>query len=216
MGQPDGAGEAGDTPEVSRGYAHYVLAILFLVYVFNFIDRQVLSILLEPIKEDLGVSDTFMGFLTGFAFVFFYTFAGIPIAGWADRGSRRGIIALGLLVWSSMTALSGMARSGFQLALARIGVGVGEAAGTPPAHSLLSDYFPPERRATALALYAMGIYVGVAAAFMGSSWVGSHFGWRTVFWGVGLIGLQAINATDAPTNIQQTPTDPLHSDEKRH
>ena len=189
MEQPEDEAGAGETPEVSRGYSYYVLAILFLVYVFNFIDRQVLSILLEPIKEDLGVSDTFMGFLTGFAFVFFYTFAGIPIAGWADRGSRRGIIALGLLVWSSMTALSGMARSGFQLALARIGVGVGEAAGTPPAHSLLSDYFPPERRATALALYAMGIYVGVAAAFMGGGWVGSHFGWRTVFWGVGLIGL---------------------------
>ena len=173
----------------SLGYARYVLGVLFLVYVFNFIDRQVLSILLEPIKADLGVSDTFMGFLTGFAFVFFYTFAGIPIAGYADRGSRRGIIALGLLVWSSMTAFSGLARSGFQLALARIGVGVGEAAGTPPAHSLLSDYFPPERRATALAIYAMGIYIGVAAAFMGGAWVGSQFGWRTVFFAVGLVGI---------------------------
>ena len=145
MELPQRAEGSGATPEVSKSYARYVLAILFLVYVFNFIDRQVLSILLEPIKEDLGVSDTFMGFLTGFAFVFFYTFAGIPIAGLADRGSRRGIIALGLLVWSGMTALSGMAQSGLQLALARIGVGVGEAAGTPPAHSLLSDYFPPER-----------------------------------------------------------------------
>ncbi len=190
MEQPaDEPASAVEAPPVSPGYARYVLGLLFVVYVFNFIDRQVMSILLEPIKQDLGVSDTFMGFLTGFAFVFFYTFAGIPIAGWADRGSRRGIIAVGLVVWSSMTAVSGLARTGLQLALARVGVGVGEAAGTPPAHSLLSDYFPPERRATALAIYAMGVYVGVAAAFMGGGWVGSHFGWRTVFIAVGLVGI---------------------------
>lgn len=178
-----------DSPLVSRGYSRYVLGVLFVVYVFNFIDRQVLSILLEPIKNDLGVSDTFMGFLTGFAFVFFYTFAGIPIARYADRGSRRTIIAVGLVVWSSMTAISGLARTGLELALARVGVGVGEAAGTPPAHSLLSDYFPPQRRATALAIYAMGVYIGVAAAFMGGGWVGSQFGWRTVFISVGLVGI---------------------------
>lgn len=178
-----------ETPTVSRAYANYVLGLLFLVYVFNFVDRQVMSILLQPIKEELGVSDTFMGLLTGFAFVFFYTFAGIPIARYADRGSRRTVIAIGLVVWSSMTAVSGLARSGVQLALARVGVGVGEAAGTPPAHSLLSDYFPIERRATALSIYAMGVYVGVAGAFMGGGWVGSNFGWRTVFVTVGLVGL---------------------------
>ena len=103
-------------PRISRGYSNYVLALLFVVYVFNFIDRQVLSILLQPIKEDLGVSDTFMGFLTGFAFVVFYTFAGIPIARIADRTSRRAVIALGLATWSLMTALSGTARMGWQLA----------------------------------------------------------------------------------------------------
>lgn len=177
------------TAPVSPGYSRYVLGLLFLVYVFNFVDRQVMSILLEPIKRDLGVSDTFMGFLTGFAFVAFYTFAGIPIARFADRGSRRGIIALGLVVWSAMTALSGFARTGLHLALARVGVGVGEAAGTPPAHSLLSDYFPPERRATALSIYAMGVYIGVAAAFIGGAWLNQHFGWRTVFFTVGTVGL---------------------------
>ena len=151
MEQTQGEGGSSESePRISRGYSNYVLALLFVVYVFNFIDRQVLSILLQPIKEDLGVSDTFMGFLTGFAFVVFYTFAGIPIARIADRTSRRAVIALGLATWSIMTALSGTARTGWQLAAARVGVGVGEAAGTPPAHSLLSDYFEPSRRATAL------------------------------------------------------------------
>jgi MFS family permease len=176
-------------PAVSQGYSVYVLALLFVVYVFNFIDRQVLSILLEPIKSELGVSDTFMGALTGFAFVFFYTFAGIPIARIADRSSRTAIISLGLLIWSGMTAVSGLARSGWQLAAARIGVGIGEAAGTPPAHSLLSDYFGPERRSTALSIYAMGVYIGVAVAFVGGSWIATHFGWRTVFLTVGLAGI---------------------------
>jgi MFS family permease len=179
----------GGKPQISVGYSRYVLALLFLVYVFNFIDRQVLSILLTPIKEDLGVSDTFMGFLTGFAFVVFYTFAGIPIARLADRTSRRTVIAIGLTVWSVMTAVSGLAQNGFQLALARVGVGVGEAAGTPPAHSLLSDYFGPERRATAMSIYAMGVFVGVAIAFMGGGWIATHFGWRTVFLAVGLVGI---------------------------
>ncbi|MBW2245327.1 MAG: MFS transporter, partial [Deltaproteobacteria bacterium] len=135
-----------------RRYANYVLAILFLVYVFNFIDRTILSILVEDVKRDLGVSDTAMGFLTGIAFALFYTIAGIPIARWADVGVRRSIIALGLLVWSLMTAASGLAQNYGQLVAARIGVGVGEAAGSPPAHSLIADYFPPERRATVLSL----------------------------------------------------------------
>ena len=186
---PGESREAMSEPRISRGYSNYVLALLFVVYVFNFIDRQVLSILLQPIKEDLGVSDTFMGFLTGFAFVVFYTFAGIPIARIADRTSRRAVIALGLATWSIMTALSGTARTGWQLAAARVGVGVGEAAGTPPAHSLLSDYFEPSRRATALSVYAMGVYLGVAAAFMGGSWLATHFGWRSVFLVVGLAGI---------------------------
>jgi MFS family permease len=151
--------------DFSPGYANYVLAVLLVVYIFNFVDRQVLAILLTDIKADLGVSDTALGLLSGPAFAFFYTLAGIPIARWADRGTRRTIVSLGLLVWSGMTALCGVSQNFVQLALARIGVGVGEAAGSPPSHSLISDYFPPERRATALSIYAIGVYVGVMLGY---------------------------------------------------
>jgi MFS family permease len=130
-----------------------------------------------------------MGFLAGFAFALFYTFAGIPIARLADRRSRSGIISLGLLVWTTMTAASGMVQSFWQLAAARVGVGVGEAAGSPPAHSLLTDYFPPERRATALSLYGTGVYVGVAVAFIGGGYIAQEFGWRSVYLSLGLFGL---------------------------
>jgi len=178
---PDSAGE--------RRYANYVLAVLFLVYVFNFIDRTILSILIEDVKRDLGVSDTAMGFLTGIAFALFYTIAGIPIARWADVGVRRSIIALGLLAWSLMTAASGLAQNFTQLVAARIGVGVGEAAGSPPAHSLIADYFPPERRATALSLYSSGIYVGVLFGYLAGGWINEIFGWRQAFFVVGLPGV---------------------------
>jgi len=173
----------------SAAYSNYVLAVLFLVYVFNFIDRQVLGILLDDIKADLQVSDTAMGFLVGFAFVVFYTFAGIPIARWADRSSRRGIIALGLTVWSGMTAVSGLAQNFVQLALARIGVGIGEAAGSPPAHSLIADYFPPQRRATAMSIYAAGVYIGSMIAFLAGGYVKEVLSWRAAFFMVGLPGL---------------------------
>jgi MFS family permease len=182
-------GDGGAGGPISAGYAYYVLVLLFIVYVFNFIDRQVLAILLEAIKKDLGVSDTAMGFLSGLAFALFYTFAGIPIARWADRGSRRSIIALGLGVWSTMTAASGLARNFLQLALARVAVGVGEAAGSPPAHSLIADYFAPERRATALAIYATGVYVGAMLAYVGGGFIVTHFDWRTAFLIVGLPGI---------------------------
>lgn len=172
------------------GYSYYVLAVLFVVYVFNFADRQVLSILIQPIKDDLGVSDTQMGLLAGPAFAFFYTLMGVPIARWADRGSRRNVIVFSLTTWSLMTAASGLARSYGGLALARIGVGVGEAGGTPPSHSLLSDYFPPERRSTALALYGNGIYVGSGLGIMAGGLLHEYFGdWRTAFYAVGLSGL---------------------------
>jgi MFS family permease len=166
-----------------------VLAVLFLVYVFNFIDRQILGILLDDIKADLQVSDTAMGFLVGFAFVVFYTFAGIPIARLADRSSRRTIIAIGLALWSAMTAASGLAQNFLQLALARVGVGIGEAAGSPPAHSLLSDYFAPRRRATALAIYSTGVYVGSMIAFMAGGYVKEVLDWRAAFFLVGMPGL---------------------------
>ena len=189
MAASHGSGQGAEAP-LSRGNANYVLGVLFVVYVFNFIDRQVLSILIDPIKEDLGASDTAMGLLVGLAFAIFYTLAGIPIARWADRGSRRTVIAVSLTLWSLMTAASGLARSFAQLALARIGVGVGEAGGTPPSHALISDYFPPEQRATALALYGNGIYVGAGIGMLAGGLLKEAFGdWRPAFYAVGLAGL---------------------------
>jgi MFS family permease len=176
-------------PAVGGLYAYYVLGVLFVVYIFNFIDRQILAILLQPIKEDLKISDTALGFLTGFAFAVFYTFAGLPLARLADRWVRRSLIALSLVTWSVMTAASGLSRGFTDLALARIGVGIGEAGATPPAHSLLSDYFPPEKRATALALYASGIYVGVGLGFWLGGWINDTYGWRAAFLVVGLPGV---------------------------
>jgi MFS family permease len=129
-----------------------------------------------------------MGLLSGFTFAIFYTLAGIPIARLSDRGSRSAVIAVSLGLWSLMTAATGFAQSFWQLALARIGVGVGEAGGSPPSHSLLSDYFPPERRATALALYANGIYVGAGLAYLLGGWVVTRFDWSTAYLAIGLAG----------------------------
>lgn len=170
-------------------YAWYVLVLLSIAYVMNFIDRQILAMLIEPIKEEFGVSDTAMGFLSGFAFVFFYTFAGIPVARWADRGSRKTIITAAIAIWSAMTALCGMARSFVELALIRVFVGVGEAGGSPPAHSMIADYFPPQRRATALSIYTCGVYVGAALAFLAGGWLVQNYTWRTTFFVVGLPGV---------------------------
>jgi predicted MFS family arabinose efflux permease len=176
-------------PAVGGLYAYYVLGVLFVVYIFNFIDRQILAILLEPIKQDLKISDTALGFLTGFAFALFYAVAGLPLARLADRWVRRSLIAISLVIWSLMTAVSGLARGFTDLALARIGVGIGEAGATPPAHSLLSDYFPPEKRATALAIYACGVPVGVGLGFWLGGWINDAFGWRAAFFVVGLPGV---------------------------
>ena len=140
--------EQSESPVMEQSHARYALGLLVLLYVINYVDRQVLSVLLEPIKQDLGVSDTAMGLLTGLAFALFYTTAGVPIARLADAGTRRNVIVLGVIVWSVMTAVCGAARNFVQLAAARVGVGVGEASLSPAAHSLISDYFPPERRAS--------------------------------------------------------------------
>lgn len=169
-----------------------MLAVLFAVYVFNFVDRQVVAILVGPIQQDLALSDTLMGLLMGLAFALFYTLAGIPIARLADRHSRRNVIAVSLTLWSGLTAATGLAANAWQFALARLGVGVGEAGGSPPSHSMISDYFPPERRATALALYANGIYVGAGLAYLLGGWVVTHFDWRTAFYAVGLAGLPLV------------------------
>jgi MFS family permease len=174
---------------ISSAYANYVLGVLFIVYVFNFVDRQVLSVFIGPIKAEFGASDTQMGLLVGFAFAVLYTFAGIPIARWADRGNRRNIIVLGLTVWSAMTAVCGFSKSYLQLFFARVGVGLGEAAGTPPAHSLISDYFPQHKRATALAIYAAAVHVGAAIAYLGGSYLREHVDWRTAFLVLGVPGM---------------------------
>jgi MFS family permease len=170
-----------------RGW--YALGLLFVVYTINLVDRQILSVLLEPIKAELALSDSALGLLSGIAFALFYSTFGIPIAAWADRGSRRDVIALGLVVWSTATALCGSVRSFAQLFAARMGVGVGEAAGTPPAHSLISDYFPTQWRATALALYSMGGNVGIGLGYLAGGVLGDALGWRHTFLVVGLPGI---------------------------
>jgi len=167
----------------------YVLSMLVVVYTFNFIDRQILSILLEPIKNELQVSDTALGALSGFAFALFYATLGIPIARLADRSSRRNLIAIALTVWSGMTALSGLAQNYWQLLAARIGVGVGEAGCSPPAHSMIADYYPAHQRATALGIYSLGIPVGILFGFIAGGWIEQFFGWRVAFFIVGIPGL---------------------------
>jgi MFS family permease len=170
-------------------YANYVLAVLFVAYVINFVDRQIISILLEPIQRDLGISDSWMGFLTGTVFAIFYATLGIPIARLADLWVRRTIIAIGLALWSAMTVVSGYAQNFTHLALARIGVGVGEASLSPPAHSLIADYFPVEKRATALGVYAMGIHIGILVGLVVGGWLEELWGWRAAFVAVGLPGV---------------------------
>ena len=167
----------------------YVLIILTLVYTFNHIDRQILVILLEPIKSDLGLSDGQLGLLSGLAFAAFYATLGIPIAMWADRGDRRSIIALALTIWSGMTAISGFAQNFWHLLLARMGVGIGEAGGTPPATSMISDLYAPHERATALGIYTTGIGLGILAGFIMGGYVYEAWGWRVAFFVAGVPGL---------------------------
>lgn len=176
-----------NAPDRSR-YSTYVLAVMVLMYTCNYLDRFVLTIMIRDIKADLEISDAMVGFLMGPAFAFFYTIAGLPIARWADKGSRRSIIALGMTLWSGFTALSGLVTSAGQLAVARVLVGVGEAAGAAPAHSLLSDYFPPHRRATALAIFQGGVYFGSMLGLVIGGLLVEPIGWRMTFLAVGLPG----------------------------
>lgn len=177
-----------ENPNYSEKYKAYVLLILTGVYAFNFIDRQILIILQESVKEDLNLSDTQLGLMTGLAFAFFYVTLGIPVARLADRTNRRNVITVSLALWSLMTALSGMAMNFVQMLLARVGVGIGEAGGSPLAHSMISDYFPPEKRATALSIYSTGIYIGIFFGFFAGGWLDENLGWRTAFMVVGLPG----------------------------
>jgi MFS family permease len=180
-----------------------VLGVLVLMNLLNHVDRNIVSVLLEPIRDEFQASDEWMGLLTGMAFMLVHATVGLPIALWADRGSRRTIVALGLAVWSAMTALSGLARSFPQLLALRMGVGIGEAAGTPPSHSMISDYFPPERRATALATQAMGLHAGVAFGYIAAGWLGQYFGWRATMVIVGLPGI--VLALVVATTVKEPP-----------
>ena len=188
----------------STGYAWFVVGLLTLAYVFSFIDRQILNLMVKPIQKDLGISDTGMGLLMGASFAVFYTFFGIPLGRLADTRSRRLIICCGIAVWSLMTAGCGLTKKFWQLALMRMGVGVGEASLSPAAYSLISDYFRPELRSTAISVYSMGIYIGSGLAFILGGLVigftseqesfvvpivGAVRSWQLVFFVVGLPGL---------------------------
>ena len=167
----------------------YAMVVLAVVYMFNFVDRQILSILLPAIRDEFQVGDTVLGLLTGTAFALFYVTLGVPIAQLADRVNRRNLIALAVAVWSGMTALSGLSVTFWQLALARIGVGIGEAGCSPPAHSMIADYYPPERRSSAMGFYTLGISAGVMLAYLAGGWVVENIGWREAFLIVGVPGL---------------------------
>ncbi len=153
-------------PYPSAIYAWYVVVLLLAAYIISFIDRQILALLIDPIKSDLGLSDTGISLLHGFAFAIFYTAMGIPIGRLADHRSRRGIIAVGVFFWSLMTASCGLARNFVHLLIARIGVGVGEASLLPSAYSLISDYFPPEKRSRPISVFALGPFVGAGMAYI--------------------------------------------------
>jgi predicted MFS family arabinose efflux permease len=183
--------EQSDVNNTSNAYRNYVLFVLTLVYAFNFIDRQIIGILSPFIKADLGLDDAQLGWLKGLYFALLYTVLGIPIAWLADRYNRVNIVVISLTLWSGFTALSGMASSFSQLALARIGVGIGEAGGSPPSHSIISDLFPKEKRASALAIYSLGIPFGIMLAFFASAFFlkGGSTDWRVAMLAVGLPGI---------------------------
>ncbi len=176
-------------PHYSAAYLRVALGLLCLVYVVNFVDRQILAILLQSIKQDLGLTDTQLGLLSGTTFGIFYATLGVPIARLADRFSRKWVMTICLVLWSGFTALCGSAGGFLTLLLYRTGVGVGEAGGSPPAHSIISDYFPPERRATALAVFSLGVPLGILVGFLVGGWLDQTLGWRSAFVVVGLPGL---------------------------
>jgi MFS family permease len=185
------AGAARPTADfrVSEGYRWYVVWLLFAVYVLNFVDRQILTILMEPIRKEFQFSDTQLGLLGGLAFAVLYSTLGIPIARLADRRNRVNIISISLFVWSFFTVLTGRAQSFTQLLFARVAVGVGEAGCTPPAYSIISDYFEKKRRTTAISIYTMGIYGGVFVGYLVGALVAEEYGWRTAFYVVGAPGI---------------------------
>lgn len=177
------------TQTPTRAYRGVVLGMLLLVYTFNFLDRQILGILADPIKAELGLTDTQLGALGGIAFALLYSTLAIPLALLADRTSRTWVITVSLGIWSGFTALCGVAGSFWQLFAFRVGVGVGEAGGVAPSYAVISDYFPPDRRARALSIYSLGIPLGSAGGVLLGGYIAQAVEWRTAFLVVGLLGL---------------------------
>ena len=176
-------------PEITERQRGYTLFVLVLVFTSSHVYRQIMGILGQPIKESLMISDTQLGLLTGIMFAFFYATLGMPMAMWADRHNRRNLITFSVFTWSFMTALCGAAQNFMQLLLLRIGVGVGEAGSNPPSHSMIADLYPPERRATAMAIFGTGINWGILIGFLVGGWINEWYGWRTAFVVVGLPGI---------------------------
>ncbi|WP_342728804.1 MFS transporter [Bradyrhizobium sp. B097] len=168
---------------------YYVLALLTIIYALNFLDRTIFNVLIEPIKKEFALSDTTMGLLAGFGFVLFYSLLGIPIARMADRLNRRNIVAIAFAFWSAMTYLCGMASSVTALTMARVGVGIGESAGTPASQSMIADLFDKNERPRALGIYAIGTYLGVFLGYFIGGYVNQNYGWRMAFFTAGLPGI---------------------------
>lgn len=185
------APEVGSQVAFAPRYRAYILGLLALAYALNFMDRNLLGILLPQIKEELGLVDWQLGVLGGIAFAFFYATLGLPIARWADRGNRVTIIASAISVWSLMTAVCGMVGNFWQLFFARAGVGIGEAGCTPPAHSIIGDLYEPKRRASAMGFYQLGATVGGALGMFLGGWLAMSLGWRWAFILIGAPGLLA-------------------------
>jgi MFS family permease len=177
------------TFSVSTAYRNYVIALIWMVMLLRFVDLQIISVLLESIRKEFNVSDTQLGLLSGLAFALFYGTLGIPIAWLADRYNRRNIVAAALGLWSAMTAVCGFAGTFAQLFLARVGVGVGEAGGQPPAYSLISDYVPAEKRSSVFAILSSAVPFGVFTGFIIGGWVSAIWGWRAAFMVVGIPGV---------------------------
>jgi len=174
------------TPSLRR---YYVLGILTVVYALNFLDRTIFNVLIEPIKKEFALTDTTIGLLAGFGFVAFYSVLGIPIARAADRLNRRNIVAAAFAFWSAMTALCGMAQNLTMLAVARVGVGIGESGSTPASQSLIADLFDRHERPRALGIYAIGTYLGIFLGYFLGGWVNQHYGWRMAFLSAGIPGI---------------------------
>ena len=175
--------------EVTDRQRNYTLFMLVLVFTSSHVDRQIMGILGQPIKESLLITDTQLGLLTGIMFAVFYATLGMPMAMWADRNNRRNLISFSVFLWSLRTALCAAATNFMQLLLLRIGVGVGEAGSNPPSHSMIADLYPPEKRSTAMAIFGTGINWGILIGFLVGGWINEWYGWRTAFVVVGLPGI---------------------------